>query len=138
MPKLTGVAAVLVAVLLTGCAATPSANGTPEPALTGTAETGIETVPPTAEPLVAETTEPATSDDQFLAYVRDNLPPNTVIPNATDQQLLDAAMRACAEIESGVDTIQLSLIEGEPQDASGFYPDSAVIITAARMFICAD
>ncbi|WP_336633654.1 MULTISPECIES: DUF732 domain-containing protein [unclassified Microbacterium] len=131
MPKVTGgvVAAIVVLFALTGCAGVT----------TGTAGVGTEKAGPasTDAPLTAEApAEAPTGEAAFLEHVRANLPANTQIPSATDPQLLAAGERACEEIAAGADTLTLSLIEGEKPDDSGFYPDSAAIIVAARASLC--
>lgn len=118
---LAATAAVLLA-MLAGCSQAPT---------TEAAEPSASTAP-----LTAETVAPETGEDVYLAEVREALPSKTVIPNATDEQLLEAGYRACDEIAAGADTLTLSLIQGETEDASGFYPDSAAIITSARTSLC--
>lgn len=121
------IAAVVVAFALTGC----SDDGGDEPE-------AVETTPPASSaPLTAESLAAAPSGEAaYLEAVREALPANTVIPNATDEQLLAAGSEACDEISGGADTLTLSLIPGEPADASGFYPDSAAIISSARASLC--
>lgn len=121
-----GVAAVL---LLTGCSA-----GTQENVAVNSAPAASET----DAPLTAETpaTSAQTGEAAYLDEVRAKLRPDNVIPNATDEQLLEAGEKACEGIASGANTLTLSLIEGEEPDASGFYPDSGSIIQAARATLC--
>lgn len=138
MPKITGgiTAAIVAVLLLTGCA------GTAEPAATGTAGIGTEKAGPTATdaPLVAETpaatTDPDDREALFLAQVREELPANTQIPNATDQQLLDAGNLACEKRAEGADPSTLSVIEGERDNGYGAYLDSGAIVSAAGRYLC--
>lgn len=137
MPKRTSAASVAAAAVLllalTGCAGgveTPSADRT-APAATSPKET--------AAPLVAETPAAAPSEDvdaAFVAAVRASLPPTTQIPNATDQQLIDAGHQACERLAAGEASDQMSVIEGEVAGEGGYYWDSAAIINAARTSLC--
>lgn len=116
-------------LLLTGCAAGPDAP----------ASTTADTASATTAPLVAET--PATpdvddADAAFLEQVRENLPVKTVIPNATDAQLLAAGREACQRTEAGEAGEEISVIEGEELAASGYYLSSLVIVQAARKTLC--
>lgn len=109
---------------LTGCTQTISDPPATEPTQT--------TAPLTAEsPAVQEV-----SDAAYLDMVRETLPANTQIPNATDAQLVDAGERACAELAAGTDTSTLSVIEGEQDNGYGAYLDSGAIISAARATLC--
>lgn len=91
----------------------------------------------TSAPLTAESpaTAPSASQD-YIESVRALLPKNTQIPNASDEQLLEAGERACDELAAGTDTLTLSLIEGETPNGAGSFDDSAAIITAAAMNLC--
>ncbi|MDQ1174162.1 putative membrane protein [Microbacterium testaceum] len=127
--KRTVTAAAIAAalLLLAGCSA-----GTQE-------NVSVNSAPAVSDaPLTAETPAAtvATGDAAFVEEVRSELRPNNVIPNATDEQLLEAGQKACEGIAAGADTLTLSVIDGEQTDASGFYPDSAVIISTARATIC--
>lgn len=130
--------AAAVLLLLTGCTSTTTAETiTVTPGASGTYSDGDTSVE--VEPLTAETpTVAADGEAAFLGDVRAKLRPDNVIPNATDEQLVDAGESACEAIANGENTITLSLIDGEQADASGFFPDSAVIISAARSTICSD
>ncbi|WP_417555585.1 DUF732 domain-containing protein [Microbacterium sp.] len=126
-------AAVLLAITLTGCTAT--ADTQPKAFAAGVQETPATSESPA--PLVAET--PSTNDGgdaKFLSYVREHLQPSTQIPNATDDQLLSAADDACARMAAGEQTDTMSLIDGEQKDSGGYFYDSGVIITGASMFVC--
>lgn len=122
-----------IALVLTGCSAAPTPASTLNPVETVTETTEAE---PTVEPLVAETTAPATGEEQFLTYVRENLPANTVIPDATDEQLLAAGEEACDRIAAGESTDDMTLIDGEQRPDGGYYRDSGNIITGARLHLC--
>lgn len=117
--------AVLMVALLAGC----SAPAEPTPV----DEAASPTVPLTAE---TPSTEAEGGDAAYLAAVREALPADTVIPNATDDQLLEAGERACKEIAAGTDVRTLSLIDGEQPNGLGTYNDSAVIIGSARASLC--
>lgn len=134
MPKRTSTAvaavAAVLALLLTGCAGTTEAPS------------GERTAPTeSAAPLVAATQrapEPDDAEAAFIADARGRLAQNaqTQIPDATDQQLIDAGRQACERLAAGEATDQMSLIEGEIVSESGYYWDSAAIIAPARMFLC--
>ncbi|MEI3845203.1 MULTISPECIES: DUF732 domain-containing protein [unclassified Microbacterium] len=131
---LAAVAAVLL-LALAGCAGTTEAPADASAA----PETTTPTETPTAEPLVAEEPKaPEVSPEAFISQVRDELPENTQIPNATDQQLLDAGMQACDRIRANESTEVMSLIEGEQPNGLGYFADSGVIISAARANLCPD
>lgn len=121
------IAAIVVAVALTGCSG--AAGGAPE---------AEETTPPaTSAPLTAESPAAAPSGEAaYLEAVREALPADTVIPNATDEQLLAAGEQACEVIAEGEDTSTVSLIDGEQTNGLGYYDDSSKIIIAARANLC--
>ncbi|MEZ3156850.1 hypothetical protein AB1K56_07945 [Microbacterium sp. BWR-S6Y] len=125
--RLYAVSAIAL-LLLTGCSAGASEGRESDSA-------GRASASPEA-PLTAETPVEGNDETTFYDAVRSKLRPDNVIPNATDAQLRAAGEKACAAIASGVDTLTLSLIDGEQPDASGFYPDSFVIIASARETIC--
>lgn len=130
----TRIAAVaLVALLaLTGCAGASDAESE---------QRSTSTESETSAPLVAETPASAAGDDAhdaFLAYVRENLPASSSIPDATDEQLLAAGNDGCSQIAAEVNPDDLTVIEGEERDGGGYYRDSSVIITGARMFLCTE
>lgn len=92
----------------------------------------------TAPPLVAETAGPVTADEadaKYLEFVRGDLPINTSIPNATDEQLIAGGHEACEQLLAGVDSESIRLIEGE-EPVNGYYMDSASMITGGRYFYC--
>lgn len=122
-----GVIAVAAVLTLTGCSG--AVRGEPEVA---------ETTPPaTSAPLTAESPAAApTGEVAYLDAVREALPDNTVIPNATDEQLLAAGEEACKVLDNGEDTMTVSLIDGEPKNGLGYYQDSGAIITAAATTLC--
>lgn len=141
MPKRTSAASVAAAAVLllalTGCAGgaeTPSADRT-APGVTATAS---PTESP--EPLVATTPTddaPATPETAFLDGVRAALDEKTQIPNATDEQLLDAGQRACQQLAEGGDVTTVRVIEGETPDNLGYYGDSTKIASIAQQTLCA-
>jgi hypothetical protein len=117
---------MVAVLLLAGCSSAPQSAAPSDPA------------PASSAPLVAES--PAATSDAgeaaYLAAVREALRPDTQIPNATDEQLLEVGQRACEELNKGTDTTELSLIEGEQPNDIGTYNDSAAIITSAATTIC--
>lgn len=137
MPKVTA-ATVAVAglflIALTGCAGgTDSAGG-------GGAAPAVSD---TAAPLVAETpdetmVEEDKAEEAFLAAFREiQTTYASVIPDATDQQLLDAGYEACERLAAGEASTDISLIEGEERNAqSEMYLDSVSIVGAAAPHLC--
>lgn len=137
MPKVTAaVLAALVALSLTGCA--------------GTGESAPEqpTAPAESEsvaPLVAE--EPATgaseedtseAEASFLEAFRDiQTTYASVIPDATDEQLLEAGYEACERLAAGEASTDISLIDGEQRNTQSLmFLDSVSIIGAAVPHLC--
>lgn len=119
------VAGVVLLLALTGCSQSP--------ADTAEAPDAVETT----APLVAESPDALESTDAtYLETVREMLPGNTQIPDASDAQLIEAGKRACAELAAGTDTLTLSLIDGETPNGAGSFDDSAAIVTAAAITLC--
>ncbi len=129
--------ALLAVLALSGCA-----EGATETAASSERSTAQEAaVSGPSEPLAAETPTPAPqaeSDDAFVAWVRDHLRPDNIIPNATDEQLVAAGQDGCAQIRSEVAPDDLTVIAGEERDGGGYFRESSIIITGARMFLCPD
>ncbi len=133
---------VLVLLLaLSGCVSVETSESRIDvtPGASGTYSAGDTTV--VVEPLTAETSEagsdsPRTPDAAFLAQVRDALPDDTTIPNATDAQLLDAAREACDQMAAGTDPSAVAVIEGEPVNGLEIHEDSAAIAILAKKTIC--
>lgn len=119
MKRAGGIAGLALLLVLTGCAAG------------GAGSTG-ESAPLTAESPSAEGDGAAA----FLADVRAALPDNTVIPDATDEQLLAAGETACEKLAAGDPSDQISVIEGEEKNGADLFADSSVIVTAARDSLC--
>lgn len=137
---MTAVGALVLA--LTAC------SGSTEPeANAGTADaTPITSAEPTTEPTTAETASapltaeaPSTDEDElFLSEARSRLSSlgaATTIPNATDEQLIDAGHRACDLVRAQTPFNDVSVIEGEPRN-QGSYFDSAAITSAAILYYC--
>lgn len=135
MQKRTAALTVLLALTLSGCAGGPE-SAPSEPV--EVAESAAETV----APLVAEEPDQLTSEDasdeQFLAYVRDNLLPETQVPNATDEQLIAAGRDACEQLESGVAYEDVRVVEGEQPHSNGNYYDSSAIMNGAVSYYCTE
>ncbi len=134
VPLIAAAAAVLL-LSLTGCAgATPSTDAKPS-------ATPTETV----APLKAETpteTAPADPEAAFLDAMHTRLkaerPPieETQIPNASDEQLLEAGKNACAQLASGAGVRDVRVIEGEKANELGYFIDSQDIAKAAEQDLC--
>ncbi|MEW1708001.1 DUF732 domain-containing protein [Microbacterium sp. NPDC089190] len=131
------VAAAVLLFVLSGCTGgggdeVNEAVGSPEaasPAVT-VSEAPLTAVSPSAAP------EAATPEDAFLVKIREVLPDDTSIPDATDGQLLAAAQDACEQMAGGVDSTLVSVIDGEQADSLGYYRDSARIGSVAKQTIC--
>ena len=82
------------------------------------------------------TTDAEGNESLFLEAVRADLPANTQIPDATDQQLLAAGVEACQVLDSNTSPDDMSVIDGETRDGGGYFRDSSVIITAASLYLC--
>ncbi|CAN7267826.1 DUF732 domain-containing protein [Microbacterium foliorum] len=121
MKRVSIAAAVLVALTLTGCAGTPD-----------------KAADESAAPLVAESPAEVEGGDEatYLEDVRAALPSTTVIPDATDEQLLEAGWEACERREAGEPGDDISVIEGEERNDYGIYLDSQAIVGAARQTLC--
>lgn len=132
---LTAAATAALLLGLVGCSAAPEETSTEEPT------TRAETL--TAEP-VEEKSEQGTPEEAYLAAMRERLaedrPPieATQIPNATDEQLLEAAAAACEQLASGTVHDEVRVIEGEEPNQLGRHIDSSDIALYASEFICTD
>ena len=131
-----GVAALL---LLTGCTSTvTSETVTVTPGASGTFSDGDTTVE--VQPLTAEapTSAPqeAPDDAAFVAAVRESLRPENVIPNVTDEQLVQAGQKACEMEAAGIAAEDISVIAGEERGRSGYYLDSFTVYKAAAAHLC--
>ncbi|WP_156458885.1 DUF732 domain-containing protein [Microbacterium sp. Leaf179] len=124
-------------LLLAGCTATETAN------VTAASDEPAVSAPAASEgPLTAATPSgdadgaPDTPEGAFLVKIRDVLPDDTSIPNASDTQLLAAAQKACEQMAGGADSTMVSVIDGEQKDGAGYYQDSARIGAIAKQTIC--
>lgn len=135
---IAAVAAVAL-LLLTGCTSTAQSGPATSEAIAASptpAESAASAAPLTAEKPTDATSAAGTPQEAFLVKIREVLPDDTSIPNATDDQLLTAAGEACAQMAAGTDSTLVSVIAGEQQDAAGYYQDSARIAAVARQTIC--
>lgn len=131
MPKRIAALAAVLVLTLTGCAG-------------GADEAGdVRTAPAVSEssaPLVAE--EPSNDTDEAEAAFLDAFRAiqhtyASVIPDATDEQLLAAGYDACERLAAGEVSTDISLIDGEERNAqSEMYLDSVSIIGAAVPNLC--
>lgn len=131
----TAALALVAALALTGCAGTADASGDERTAPAASESTA---------PLTAETAEPtpeeaASPDDQYLTDVRTALTNGreTTIPNASDEQLLEAGHAACEQLAAGVEQSEVSVVEGEqPDDMYGEHPESYIIANIVVGRLC--
>lgn len=137
---LTAAASAALLLGLVGCSAAPEEAPVEEPA--ASAET-TQVEPLTAEPVEEEATA-GTPEEAYLAAMRERLaedrPPieATQIPNATDEQLLEAAAAACEQLASGTVHDEVRVIEGEQPNQLNSYTDSGDIALYASEYICTD
>lgn len=136
VPKVTAAAAALLLVLaLAGCGDDEQAEGANTERTATTQQNSSES----PKPLAAEPETPSTQDEAeaaFIEYVRANLRPDNVVPNATDAQLIAAGLDGCAQLDADVNPDDVTVIAGEERDGGGYFRDSSLIVSAARMFIC--
>ena len=139
MPKVTAAAAALLLVLaLAGCG---DDGQTGDASANRSSTTQTETPTPEgseAPPLVAEDTKPGDEDAAFIAEARDRLAglgTASTIPNATDEQLINAGHEACDLLIAGTPFNDVTVIEGEER-VQGSYLDSAAIATAGLLHFC--
>lgn len=131
-------AVVALVVALTSCS---NSTDTTAPSTEPVGFANVETdTTPTPEPLVAETpTVNDPNEELFVSETRGRLTSATQIPNATDQQLIDAGWAACEWIASGQSTDDMTVIEGETRlTEADYYQDSQAIAVAAVMHLCHD
>ena len=133
MPKILALMAVLL-LALTGCAGTPD-TAPSQPQDSSQSTPAESTAPLVAEAPVAPTVDAA--DAAFLEYVRENVLPETQIPNATDAQLIAAGHDACAQLESGVALENVRVVDGEtPHPSTSAYYDTSAIMGGAILSYC--
>lgn len=127
--------AVLAALTLAGCAEAP-ANAGDERTAPGAAESAAPLVAEDTGPAAAEATSP---EAQYLSDVRTALTNGraTTIPDATDQQLVDAGLNACEQLAAGTAEGDVRVVEGEQMDEQwGDYRESVIITGIARKHLC--
>ncbi|MBC6496115.1 DUF732 domain-containing protein [Microbacterium sp. 4-7] len=121
--------ALLAALALTGCAGTAAPGE-------GESATSAEG----AAPLVAEAPEvdASAAEVAFLKAFREIQGTYaSVIPDATDEQLLDAGYEACERLAAGEASTDISVIDGEERNTqSEMYLDSVSIVGAAVTSLC--
>lgn len=134
--RAAAVAALVLVFALAGCSGAnetaPTSSG-PAPSLSATPSETPETL--TAEKPNAEA--PADADAKFLAHVRDNVLPETQIPNATDEQLIAAGHDACDQLAAGTAYENVRVVENEtPHPSTGGYYDTSAIMGGAVLYYC--
>ena len=133
MPKILALAAVLLLTLI-GCAGSVE-DAPSEPQGSSQSTPTESTAPLVAETPVAPTVDAA--DAAFLEYVRENVLPETQIPNATDEQLIAAGHDACEQLESGVALENVRVVDGEtPHPSTSAYYDTSAIMGGAILSYC--
>lgn len=132
----------LTAVLLlglTGCAgAGAGGNGDANVQHASTEQTKTPAPSGSSEPLVAEVRDATDADEQFLAEARDRLSglgSATTVPNATDDQLIEAGHTACEALIAGTPFVDVSVIQ-EEERVQGSFLDSAAITSAGILYFC--
>jgi hypothetical protein len=129
-------AGAVAMLLLTGCTAQVAAEPAASSAAPSTSAATDAAAPLVAEAPTAASSAASTPEAAFLAQVREVLPADTSIPDATDEQLLTAGEAACEQMTAGTDFSAVSVIEGEQADDLGIHQDSALIAAVARKTIC--
>lgn len=130
----------LTAVLLlglTGCAGA-GGNGDANAQHASTEQTETPAPSDSSEPLVAEARDATDADEQFLAEARDRLSglgSATTVPNATDDQLIEAGHEACEALIAGTPFVDVSVIQ-EEERVQGSFLDSAAIASAGILYFC--
>lgn len=123
--------ALLAALTLTGCAgatSSPSDDGSMMSRSTSETE-----APLTAEP----TSEPETGSDQaYLVQLRQALEGSggNSIPDATDEQLIEAGQDACEQMAAGTALEEVRVVEDEPETGVGFKDSLRIAAVAAQHF----
>lgn len=145
MPKVTAVAITATALLLvalTGCADTGTSAGGGDGSTdrTSTEQTETPTPSDSPDPLVAETPGPEDAvgtDANYLAKLREALEGSggNSIPNATDEQLLQAGHDACEQMSAGTALEDVRVVKDEPMTGVG-YKDSLRIAAVAAKHFC--
>lgn len=131
MPKrIAAIAAVLV-LALAGCAGVAADAGDER-----TAPVPSESAAPLTADEPEETAQLASPDEDYLARIRAALPEDTIIPNATDEQLLAAATAACEQMDNGTDVAAVKVIEGEEPNGLDIHESSAAIAGVAKDVYC--
>lgn len=126
-------------LLLAGCTATnEAATDSAARAAEAPSETTISSEAPltAATPVEDGSGAADTPESAYLSEVRAVLPEDSLIPDATDGQLLNAAQDACEQMAAGKDFSQVSVIAGEQMNDLEVYPESALIAAVARKTIC--
>lgn len=134
MPKRTTAIAAVVVLLfaLTGCGeetATPADEPKPFAApLTAT-----------EAPDTPEATTPDEIEAEYLERLRTALEGSggNSIPDATDQQLIDAGHEACEQMSAGIALSDVRVVENEPESPTG-YKDSIRIAAVAAVYFCSE
>ncbi|MEJ1087060.1 hypothetical protein WDU99_01870 [Microbacterium sp. Mu-80] len=109
---------------------TPAAS---EPADAAPAAPSADTTP-TPEPTADYIT---TNDDAgYLAEVEKRTPPQTVLDQFTDAELIALGHEGCKQIDAGVKFEDLRLVEGETPSAGGYYLDTSAVFNSALLNYC--
>lgn len=131
------VVAALLAVTLSGCgddSATSSEESAGVQSRSQSVET--ETPEPLASEVEAESETPSEADAKFLAYVRDNLLPQTQIPDASDEELISAGHEACEQLDAGTAFEDVRVVDGEQAHENGAFYDTSAIMNGAIVAYC--
>lgn len=138
--KEAALAAVLL-LTLTGCASTAAGASGEHAERASTAVEEPTGAPTTPDPLIAEPDEAAAtgSEGAYLAQLREALEGSggNSIPDATDEQLIQAGLDACEQMATGTALEDVRVIEKEPETGVG-YKDSLRIAAVAAIHYCTE
>lgn len=137
----TATAALLLAITLSACG-DDSASESGESAGVQSRSRSVESETPETtqtespeEPSDDSPTDPE-ADAKFLEYVRDNLLPQTQIPDATDEELISAGHEACDQLDAGTALEDVRVVDGEQAHENGAFYDTSAIMNGAIVAYC--
>lgn len=128
-----GIAAMVLAISLSGCGGGSSA--TTDERSTASQSQSTSTAEVDDGENVA-TDELSHADEKFLAYVRSETLPATVIADASDAELIAAGHEGCEQVKAGVPLEEIRLVDGEEPTAGGYYMDTSAIFSGAQLAYC--
>ncbi|MEJ6554021.1 hypothetical protein PQI51_03160 [Microbacterium esteraromaticum] len=110
-----------------------TATSTPTPTAIGPTGASAEQTP---EPEVTADYISESDDAGYLAEVERRTPPQTVLGQFTDAQLIALGHDGCKQIDAGVKFEDLRLVDGEAPSAGGYYLDTSAVFNSALLNYC--